>query len=74
MQFCPYQITISAPNFSAYLILVHSLRFIKFDSHLTIKLLIFFNFTLDFNQLSPQSSAPFTTWSLAVNFFNLTPN
>ena len=61
-------------NFSVFFILVLSLGFMQFNSQLTIKLSIFFNFTPDFHQLGPHSSVPFADWSLAVNFFNLTPN
>ena len=44
--------------------MIPSLGFMQFDPQLTIKLLIFFNLTLDFNQLSPYSSTCFVDWSL----------
>jgi hypothetical protein len=74
MQFCSCWISKSAPNFSAILSLVLGLRFIQFDPELIIKLLIFFNSTPNFHQLGPYSLMFFADWSLAVNFFNLTPN
>jgi hypothetical protein len=46
----------------------------QFDPQLTNKLSIFFNFTSNFNQLSPHSLTPFVKWSLTVNLFNLTFN
>jgi len=48
--------------------------FMQYNPQLIIKLLFFFIFTPDYNQLSPYSSASFVDWSLAVNCFNLTPN
>jgi hypothetical protein len=74
VQFYPSRTPISAPNFSAFFILVFGLGFIQFDPQLTIQLSIFFNFTSDFNQLSSLSSTSFSKWSLAVNFFNLALN
>jgi hypothetical protein len=61
----------STLNFNAFFILVLGLGFMQFDPQLTFKLLIFFNFTPDFNQLNPNSLAPFAKWSLATNFINL---
>jgi hypothetical protein len=46
----------------------------EIDHQLTIKLSILFNFTLDFNQLGPHSSAPFIERSFAAKKFNLIPN
>jgi len=71
--FIPEKTSTSALNFSAFFIVVLDFGFMQIDPQLTNKLLIFFNFISDFNQLDPQSSAPFSKWSLAVNFFNLTP-
>jgi hypothetical protein len=46
----------------------------QFDPQLTIKLLIFINFTLGFCQLSPYSLTPFGKWTLGAKVFNFTPN
>jgi len=43
----------SVLNFSAFFILALGFGFMQFNPQLTIKILIFFNFTHDFNQLSP---------------------
>jgi hypothetical protein len=64
----------STLNFSAFFILVLGHEFLQFDPQLTVKLLIFLNFTPDFNQLSLHSLVPFSKLSLAVNFFNLALN
>jgi hypothetical protein len=64
----------STLNFSAFFILVLGHEFLQFDPELTVKLLIFLNFTPDFNQLSLHSLVPFSKWSLASNFFNLALN
>jgi len=74
MQFCPCQTSMSSPDFSAFFILFLDLGFMQFDPQLTNKLSIFFNFTSNFNQLSPHSLTPFAKWSLTVNLFNLTLN
>jgi hypothetical protein len=74
MQFCPLLNFNVNPNSNAFFKLDLGPGFIQFDPQLTIKLLIFFNFTSNFNQLSPHSSTPFATWSLAANFFNLALN
>jgi hypothetical protein len=73
MQFYPCQTSILAPNSSVFFTLVLSLGLKQIDLQLIIKLSILFNFTLDFNQLGPRSSTPFTERSLAAIFFNLTP-
>jgi len=50
MQFYPCQTLMPALDFSAFFILVIGLWFMQFDPQLTIKLLIFFNFTpISFN-------------------------
>jgi hypothetical protein len=64
----------STLNFSAFFILVLGHEFLQFDPQLTVKLLIFLNFTPDFNQLSLHSLVPFSKWFLAANFFNLALN
>jgi hypothetical protein len=51
MQFWPCQTSSSTSNFSVYFIFGPLLGFMQFDPQLTIKLLMFFNFTHVFNQI-----------------------
>jgi hypothetical protein len=74
MQFCTWRTSISASDFNVFLIFLFDLEFMQIDPKLTIKLLIFFNFTSDFIQFYPHSAAPFTYRFLAMNFFNLALN
>jgi hypothetical protein len=74
VQFCPCRTLMLALDFNAFFILVLGLWFMQFDPQSTIKLLILFNFTPNFNQLGPQGSTPFAKKFLAVNFFNLAFN
>jgi len=64
----------SALDFNTFFIFVIVHGFLQFYLQLAIKLSIFFNFTYDFNQLSPYNSMSFSKWSLIVNFFNLAFN
>jgi hypothetical protein len=61
-------------NFNSFFTLVLGIGFMQFDPQLTIKYLIFFNFTLNFNQCSSHSLTPFAKWLLVVNFFTLALN
>jgi len=63
-----------ALDFNTFFIFVIVHGFLQLYLQLAIKFLIFFNFTYDFNQLSPHNLTSFSKWSLIANFFNLALN
>jgi hypothetical protein len=73
VQFYPSRTPISAPNFSAFFILVFGLGFIQFDPQLTIQLSIFFQFHLWFQSIESLEFNVFFKMVLGCKFLQFSP-